>query len=305
MCRIICLLLLMPVLVFSQDTRLPFDAPHNAVMMEWRGVPLKVDIPVRKDRVIRFTQSKRLQVGIPTDLQGIASAETIQGVVHIRSYKAFPETSFWFRDKDTGAVYRLDITATGDSERPPIIILDPELPVAQNVLTTLDETAPAAAQPEQLQQLQNGVTDNLGATVEPAASFDFIEEEPAAHGVTALTRFAFQNIYSPERLVGELENVHKTPIRDLSYTHMVVGSKVSARTIAQWNNEGRYVTALLLRNVGHEEVRLDPRMFRGSRYWETASLISDTLSPSDHYGDSTALVVISDKRWEDYEQWLR
>ena len=122
--------------------------------------------------------------------------------------------------------------------------------------------------------------------------------------MTTLTRYAFQNIYSPDRLIKDLVGVFQIPVVDLAYTHLVVGSMVSARPVAQWKNEDRYVTALLLRNVGHREVQLDPRFFRGSRFWETASLISSNLSPSEHYGDVTAMVVISDKKWEDYEQWL-
>jgi len=279
--------------------RVPFDAPQNAMVMEWRDVPLKVTIPVKEDRVIRFTQTSRLQVGVPTNLQGIVSVESFNGVAYLRSESAFEALPFWFRDKNTNKIYRIDIKATpgGDGVNQPVIVIDPERPAMPDEPPAfVDGELPETAPDELVTEAEE---------IEPRVYEEMLSpDEPIRHGIGTLTRFAFQHLYAPERLIKTLDDVYQMDIEERTYQHIHVGNQVNARPIAQWSNEGRYVTALLLENMGNRVVRLDPRMFRGNRHWETASLISDTLEPNTMFGDHTALVVISDKPWEDYEQWL-
>lgn len=285
---------------------IPFDAPPDSEAIIWTGVPIKLDISVRKDRVIRFAGSRRIQVAVPMDLQGVASAESVGGVVHFRSFEPFIERPFWFRDKDTEQIYRLDITANGTSDRRPVVIMNPIQPT-DNPLSDLEVDASnldVEADGESEQTAYFSQRD-LNKTPAPQQQFDEEVVEPVQHGVIGLTRLAFQKIYAPDRLIGELDDVYQIPVDDTAYIHMVVGSEVSARPVAQWKNEDRFVTAFVLRNNSPKQVKLDPRKLRGSRYWESASLISDTLSPSNKYGDATSLVVISDKKFQEYERWLR
>jgi len=282
--------------------KVPDNAPTNASVVVWRGEPLKINIPVRKDRVIKFQGSSRIQVGVPREMQGIASAESIRGIVYLRSFKAFENVRFWFRDKDTQEIFVAEVSAKETGVYSPLVVVKPGVEIVENQNNESvlgDSYSDSVDHDESTSSVPPIVVDD------PVVEREEPIKAPVAHGKTILARYAFQTLYAPDRLVEELENVSEITVeRGKRLRRMFVGNEISAQPLAQWKNEGTYVTAFLLRNKSDRHVDIDPRKIRGSEYWDATSFMTDRLSARNTYGDSTAMVVISDKRFEEYERWL-
>jgi integrating conjugative element protein (TIGR03749 family) len=123
----------------------------------------------------------------------------------------------------------------------------------------------------------------------------------------ALVRFAFQQVYAPDRLIKPVAGIHEAKIKDARVIkHLFPGRGVLAKPLAQWRTpEGRYVTALYVRNTEQRIVELDPRQIRAGRGWSTASFLTGVLAPASNIGDSTTMVVVSDGAWKESTAWLR
>lgn len=264
----------------------------------WTGRPFDITIPVGVERVVKF-DAERIQVAFPTDLWGIATAESSQGVVYLRTTRPFENVRVRFRNKDTGKIYSLNVDAVvGESDLTPIRIIDES---ANDIDGSLVESS-----------MQNGheseiaILPESAVTTEPPVSPEEQEIEPVVHGAPTLVRYAMQNVYAPKRLIYELDDVYKISFdgddRNIS---LVPGVGVKSRVLGQWKNNDRYITAIYLQNLTNQSVDLDPRVLTGRHYWDIAALMHSVLAPANTYGDSTTLVAISDRKWVEYSKWLR
>ena len=267
----------------------------NPLELRWRGEPLAITIPVGVERVIKF-DAQMIQVGVPRSLVGIAHAESNQGIVLLRASRAFDHQRFRFRDKRTGRIVAMDVTARPGGDIQPLTIID----------TLSDQTGSHNANPANPASAVEAVISEAPRVAdeqrrEPEGEHS---EEPQRHGYLSLTRYAMQTLYAPKRLLTPLHDVTPINYTDTRYDALVPGASVHASVAGQWRNTDRIVTAVVLQNVGDKPVRLDPRALRGRQHWHTAALMSDVLAPANTYGDTTALVVISAHKWREY-QWLR
>jgi len=278
------------------------------IEIDWTGEPVDIRIPVNVERVLKFP-GNRIQVGYPTDLWGIVSAESSQGVVLLRTTRPLENVRVRFRDKDTGSIYSFNVTAKdGIGRLPAIAVLDGNLVGGEDGGNGIDGSL--------IPTVATGPVVSGGPVVDPRVNGQsagdaipqFIPEpepEPINHGVTTLVRFAMQNVYSPERLIEELDDVSRINFdgtdRDIK---VVPGVSVKSRVLGQWRNNDRYITAIYLQNTTDTEVSLDPRILTGRHYWDIAALMSSVLTPANTFGDSTTLVAISDRKWTEYSEWL-
>ena len=271
--------------------------------LTWRGQPLSIDIPVGIERVIRFDANK-VQVGIPRDLAGIASAESNNGFVYLRAARPFGQKRFRFRDKETGRIYAIDVTASDAGAFQPVHVVDetvePTIPDPLNIgiEATVDPTWPVQDSLDQDTLDKNTLSNHDDSAATP------VEHAPVAHPYTSLTRYAMQQLYAPARLMTPLDDLVSVSVRRTELTALVPGASVSAQILGQWRNLDHLVTALVLHNTSDQVVHLDPRAMRGNQYWLTAALIRDWLSPVNQSGERTGLVVISQQQWTDYP-WLQ
>ncbi|MEM7257300.1 MAG: TIGR03749 family integrating conjugative element protein [Pseudomonadota bacterium] len=267
--------------------------------LPWRGEPLSLQIPVGVERVIRF-EAKKMQVGIPRDLAGIASAESNNGFVYLRAARPFEQKRFRFRDKDTGRIYAIDVSAREGSAFQPVHIVDdmnePSVPnnPGTDITTQTDPTWSALA--DTISVAADG-EDTDASTAPPDIA-------PVTHPYTTLTRYAMQRLYAPERLITPLDDLVTVNVSSEVLNALVPGAHVSAQVLGQWRNVDHLVTAIVLHNQGDHVVHLDPRAMRGKQFWLTAALIQDWLSPINQPGERTGLVVISHQQWMDYP-WLK
>lgn len=260
------------------------------VKIVWDGVAPKINVSVGIERVIRFENTK-IQVGVPIDHMGIASAESNNGVVYLRCSAPFAETRYRFREKDTGKIFNIDVSCvSGNTSLAPISIVSPKSDVLIGGETRHDPNPK--------------MTDGNSQMIEEP----FVEPvpEPVQYGVTTLVRYAMQRTYSPERLVD-----HKDDIQNISFDsdatslNIVPGVEVRARILGQWKNEGLYITALYLQNLTGEIIDLDPRYLTGRHTWKASALMNNQLSPANTFGDATTLVTVSKNKWTEDAKWLR
>ena len=132
---------------------------------------------------------------------------------------------------------------------------------------------------------------------QPAAE-SLIEKRP---GFASLTRWAVQQLYSPERLKNSLPGVTRHSV-DPDPVNLFrcgpnpptsCGGAVEATPLAGWRTPTHYVTAIRLQNTIEKPIVLDPRELRGR--WRTATFVHSRLRPAGQQGSSTILVTISDR----------
>ncbi|MGH2626876.1 MAG: TIGR03749 family integrating conjugative element protein [Anaerolineales bacterium] len=240
--------------------------------LRWSGTPMPLALPVGIDRVVRFPSDVR--VGPPGKLSERLQVTSADGAVYFRALAAFEPTLVLVQETEAPArTFSFQLRAEQGASTTPVEILAPR-----------EEARDGSAPTE----------GSLDLEVAPL---------PRQYGYVALTRFAAQQLYAPERLLRALEGVYQVPLPDrgpvaLIRTGAVLG-EVEATPLVSWADEtGLYVTAVRLRNRTHRAVILDPRTaLRGE--WLAATFQHARLLPAGHEADTTAVYLISAQPFAD------
>ena len=265
-------LLVVVTLVFSHGVRAnSFDTGGTQTII-YKGRPLHVEIPVGAERLIEF--GRAIDIAVPSELAGSVQVESIAGTIFMTASEPFSSKRFRFRDRETNEMLLLDVTARRGADLLPVRVLSAEQAMS--------------------------ITESSDRAVER-------ESKVKAPGVVAAVRFAFQQVYSPERLIDPVQGINPANLDNTSVlNHLVPGYKVLAKPLAQWRTiDGLYITAVFIKNTESRTVLLDPRALRAGAGWQSASFRDGVLAPTDNHGDSTTLVVVSDRTWSGSTQWLR
>lgn len=239
----------------------------------WRGRPVNIHLETGVERLIRFPSP--VQVGVPPDMVGMLRVESAANVVYLTPLADFDAVRVRFRRLDTGTIFLFNMQSSTEG--------------VSSLLELVDA------------QTRN---DDVSVAAEGASGKS---RETADYGYLTLTRFAFQNVYAPERLIEPLKGVSKQTIKSKQpIRHLVPGEAIAAVPWAQWRApNGLYVMAVYLSNLSGRSVQLDPRMFRHASQWLSTALFTGYLAPHNALGDSTTLVIISSSTWDDSVSWLR
>ena len=234
----------------------------------WRERPVAISMVPGQEKILSFSED--VKWGIPQSLIGIVTGEAVAGQVFLNSKAAFTQQRFRFYGIDSNRYYLLDITASERGEITPLQIL-----------------------------YQTTPSPNLNSASD--------DQPKSASTLVELTRYAFQSIYSPQRLITPLPDVSPIRLKDkTSKYHLLTGADVDVTPIAQWRtDEGLYAVGLQIQNRESRRIELDPRQIRYGTRWRTMALHSPFLNPANVLGDSTTAVIITDGAWEDVSVWLR
>jgi integrating conjugative element protein (TIGR03749 family) len=252
------------------------DGPIERIV--WDRTPIHLRLPIGQDRVVHFPMA--VKVGAPKKLVGRLISTPVDGTVYWRALEAFAPTLVLVQalEGDLGT-YTFYLEAVEPGARPAAVEI--LVPHAREV-------------------------DNRPGEAEHGA-----EDAFPHHGYIALTRFAAQQLYAPTRLLHALPGVHRIPVPDQGPVTLMtgvaadpgtmrpVGADVEALPLIGWADEGGlYVTAVRLRNRSFRTLMLDPRTaFQGQ--WLAATFQQATLQPAGQAGDTTAVYLISARRFED------
>jgi integrating conjugative element protein (TIGR03749 family) len=221
----------------------------------WKREPIQVTLPVGVERFISFPST--VQFGYNTNLLPPAAlrVENDNQTLYLLAKKPF-KTKRTRAKLASGEIILLDINAKKHANDNPLDIV---LPKTKNAHTSIQSQASTVS--------VNYVT---------------------------LTRYAIQHIYAPKRLLKQSMRITRFPMETAHVVPLFYDGSSSAMPLASWRAGNLYVTALLVKNLLNQPLRLDPRLLCG--HWVAASFYPQTtLAPrgTPINRDTSTLFVVS------------
>ena len=241
-------------MVLLSITSFASGAGDSVERLFWDKVPLRITLPVGKERLVTFPAAVRL--GMPGTLAAKLRTQSNQGTVYWLAHEAFDTQRIEVREIKSNRIYLIDLSAgkkSGLSDTP-IKVINKQ---------TEDEQTPVKQ----------------------------ITQKTRTPGYVALTRFAAQQLYAPARLLKAAPGIHRVSVARQPSTHLIRGEQIEATPVAGWQSGSFYVTAVALKNTSHQYITLDPRYIRGA--WRTATFQHTRLHPAGSEADTTAVYLIS------------
>ncbi len=234
--------------------------PNQVDHVVFETTPIKVELPVGKERVIIFPHN---EIGFNFDKMVLTDKKfthlIANGKLYLKAKRSF---------KTHRTMVQL-MTAKGTK-----IILDLRAHkyASDNTIEVLIEDEVLSA-------------SNVGAdTVEKT-----IDE-------ISLYQFAVQQLFSPERVLTSPQSVMRVPMRTLEIIDIY--ESVTAMPLISWKSGSKYVTAVLFRNNLDEVNHLDWNNIRGR--WDKAFFFPlKSLSPAGHAKDSTTAFIVTRRPFAD------
>ena len=231
---------------------------HSDEHIVWKRAPIKITLPVGKERFVTFP--KEVQFGYNTNLlpSSILQLENDNQTLYLYAKKSFA-TQRTEAKLSNGEIVLLDINAKSKADDNPIDIVLPKTE----------------------KSVDGGVSQDVS--------------QLSCNYVT-LTRFAVQQLYAPQRLLKESMSITRFPMNTKHSVALFYDGSVSAMPLASWRGGDYYVTALLIKNLLNQPLRLDPRLLCGD--WKTATFYPQTtLAPraTPINKDTSTLFVVSNR----------
>ncbi len=251
MIRRIVLLLLVTALSF------PTFAYEGQERIIWDKRPIKVVLKVNEEKLVRFP--KEINHWMPDGVTQLVSAQSVGDTFYVKAYASFPPMRFRVRERESGQIYLLDVSAEDDAEVPDTLVV-----------------------------VEKGQADQVVGSGSEAISRS--SQDPRVR----LTRVASQELYAPARVREPDPSVSRTPIKEGVEVQLVRGGLVNAITVASWRSDGWYVHAIKLVNTSSRTVSLDPRSDLRGR-WSTATFQREKLGAKDSGTDTTTVFLTSSR----------
>ena len=246
----------LPLIAFAQ-TEPAGPGPERIV---WKKTPIAIPLVVGEERLVHFPDS--VSLGLPPSLIPVLRSQSINGTLYLLARQSFETTRVIVRSETGGPLYVLDLSAEPQrTQKPP-------LPDVQVLLET-----PKVADSTTISTVTNS-------------------NRPLPWGYVALTRYAAQQLYAPERLIPNEAGVVTLPV-NAEPVDLVRGGQVDAVPVASWKAGLQYVTAVKLTNRTAKAVVLDPRKLRGA--WLAATFQHNRLLPAGNDADTTVVYLVSDR----------
>ncbi len=232
----------------------------------WDKRPISVHLQVGHERIIHFPDDVRYW--LPDTVKRHVSVLAASGVLYIRAMESFPTTRIRIQGLNDQQVYLLDITASE-----------------------------SAAVSDELIVMTKENTRNRSKEV---TAYKTTEDWRIR-----LTRYAAQQLYAPERLVGGDSAIKRIPVESKTSVPLIRGGLIEAVPIASWQGHGLTVTAVRVRNLSRQSLQLNfdqsdsshalnlSHLVRGD--WLTATLQHDRLGAMGDETDTTTLYLVSNR----------
>ncbi len=223
----------------------------------WKREPIQITLPMGVERFVSFPT--KVQLGYNTSLlpSSVLRVENDNRTLYLFAKKPFPLVRMEAK-LTSGDIILLDINAKMHANDNPVDIV-------------LPKSTPVSSTPQ---------------SQSSAASINYV----------TLARYAIQQIYAPERLLKQSINIMRFPMETAHVISLFYDGSASAMPLASWRGGNLYVTALLIKNVLNQSLRLDPRLLCGT--WLAVSFYPQTtLAPhgTPINRDTSTLFVVSDQ----------
>ena len=216
----------------------------------------------------------------------------------------------------TGSIYLFDVTANAEGREDMMQVIDPainghvisatHLANATQTDTVADSTPANAAMAAPIKErpavdtLPPGLPDFLKTNhaTTATASSRASAPDPSQTGQTTqdigyieMARFAMAHYTGPARLIPSYP-ASRIGVKPITKPWLrVMGHRIRAKPLGQWQMSGKYVTAIVVRNQDRTPLSWDPRALRGD--FEFASALHSVIAPAGHIGDESLWVVVS------------
>ena len=226
-------------------------------VVEWRNVPISILLHVGEERVLAFPD--HVQVGVPPSLTANRfRTQSTGGTVLWLAQQPFESQRIQVRMFNTGHVMLFDVTAIEGASNSALEPVQVSFPDTVGGLSTTGRNAAA----------------------------------PALTPV-ALTRFAAQQLYAPQRLLANVPGIRRVPMGAPDSISLYRDDVVIANPLGSWQGGGIYVTAVKLTNAGPQRVLLDPRLLKGR--FISATFQHNSLGPAASRSDTTCVYLVTDR----------
>ena len=240
---------------------LPLASANESVeRIFWDKKPLKITLPVNKERMITFPSP--VKIGLPAEINSQLRTQINNNTVYWLAHEAFKSQRIEIRAIDGSVIYLVDLQAKNKGAS--------------------DETIEVI--------IKTSADKGSDATTSQSANLAAKQNSPA---YILLTRFAAQQLYAPTRLLNNKHGIHRIPVNRESTTYLIHGAMISAKPVAAWKKQALYITAIELKNLSRDVISLDPRKIRGK--WKAASFQYTDLHPMGSEYDSSTLYLISER----------
>ena len=223
----------------------------------WQRAPIAITLPVGKERFVSFPSG--VQFGYNSNLLPASTlrVENDNRTLYLTAQKPFV-TQRTEAKLANGEIILLDITAKQQANDNPIDIVLPK-----NTLSSRNENNHSYAS---------------------QTSVNYV----------SLMRYAEQQLYAPQRLLKKSMSITRFPMETSHIVPLFYDGSASAMPLASWRGGDLYVTALLIKNLVHQPLPLDPRLLCG--HWKAASFFPQTTvaaqgTPINR--DTSTLFVVS------------
>lgn len=225
----------------------------------WQKAPIAVTLPVGKERFVTFPTEVQFGYNINLLPTSVLMVENDNQTLYFTAKQSFSMQRVEAK-LSNGEIILMDLNATEGADDTPIDIVMSK------------PTSSSSA-------LEN--TSYAGKT-----SIDYV----------SLTRYAVQQLYAPDRLLSASSNITRFPMGTAHVIPLVYDNSASAMPLASWRGGNLYVTAVLMKNLLNQPLRLDPRLICGN--WQAATFYpQNSLAPrgAPINRDTSTLFVVSDR----------
>lgn len=240
----------------------------------WEKTPIRVSLPLNEERLIRFPLAVSI---VDSDLETSTGVMKAQDVIYLNAHEAFKNKRLVVQLMPEGEPIILSVSASAETTNTtPIEVVmgdNDSVPIQGSGNEAMQDTPPSE------------VSSAIQQTLTPAT--------PTQLNPVSLTRLAIQSLYSPERLLTNLPNVTRTPMRTHRTVTLVYGASVLARPLISWFGDDLYVTAVELRNQLNKPVTLSPTTLMGD--WQTAAFYPKNTLGARGKNDTTTVFLTSSK----------
>ena len=229
----------------------------------WHRAPIQISLPVDQERLVSFPEEVQFGYNTARLSPSVLRVENDHQTLYLLAKKSFSPERTEAKLAD-GSIILIDLNAKKNTS-------------AANELDThpIDIVLPETINNNSISKLENNTS-----------SVSYI----------SLTRYAIQQLYAPERLLKNSLFITRFPMNTQHVVPLVYDGSLTAMPLASWRGNDLYITALLVKNMLDQPLRLDPRRLCGN--WKAASFYPKTTlaaqgTPINQ--DTSTLFLVSDR----------
>jgi len=253
-----------------------FPAEETAHLI-WKGDPLSIQLSIGQEKRIQFPNH------VTVDVKGALNTDQLRILnndksIYLTALHDFPTTRIYVTLQESGEVILIDIS------------------VAQNASnqTQYIDIKEEAKQTLQTDVVTASVSDENNLNESSQLDTNSVSEDA---NYVDLIRFAWKEIYAPDRLLKEMPHYERVPMHTERFVlDLVYGDKVIAHPVSSWRTGDQIVTVVSLQNKYSHMTHIDIHNDLCGD-WQAASIYpSATLqSHGSRMHDTATLFLISHK----------